>query len=52
MLSLKLMTSAEVYNFEEAKEVLKNQVENYNVEKVKTDPDEVEDEEFKKALGG
>jgi hypothetical protein len=31
---------------------LENQVENCDVEKVKRDPYKVEDEEFKKALGG
>ena len=40
--------SAEIYNFKEDKEVLENEVMNCDVEKVKTDPDEVEDEEFKK----
>ena len=29
---------------------MENQVENCDVEKVKNDPDEIEDEEFKKAL--
>ena len=33
--------SAEVYNFKEANEVLENQVENCDVEKVKTEPEEV-----------
>ena len=46
MLSVKLMT-AEVDNFKED-EVLENQVENSDVEKVQTEPDEVEDVEFKK----
>ena len=31
--------SAEVYNFKEANEVLENQVENCDVEKVKTEPE-------------
>ena len=42
--------SAEVYNFKEANEVLENQVENCDVEKVKAEPDKFEDEEFKEAL--
>ena len=42
--------SAEVYNLKEGKEVLENQVENCDVEKVKTEPEYVEDEEFKKAF--
>jgi hypothetical protein len=33
--------SAEVYKFKEANEVLENQVENCDVEKVKTEPEEV-----------